>query len=233
MSSYTFDPHPVVSVAVDGLKERFPIRRIFCVGRNYEAHVREAGFDPAREPPFFFTKPTDAIIETGATIPYPQETKNYQYEIELVVAIGKGGRNIKAANALEHVYGYTIGIDFTRRDLQLVARDNGRPWDWGKSFDNSAGISPIKRASVVGHKDKGRIWLAVNGTVKQNQDLTDMIWKTPEIIEFCSRAMELKAGDLIYTGTPAGISPIVPGDKITGEIEGLADIAFTVGPALP
>jgi fumarylpyruvate hydrolase len=229
MTAYVFAPPAVTSVAVEGISERFPVRRIYCVGRNYAAHVREAGFDPDREPPFFFMKPTDAIIESGATVPYPPETKNFQYEIELVIAIGKGGKNIKAADALNHIYGYTIGIDYTKRDVQMALRDGGRPWEWGKSFDHSAAISPIKRVADIGHKDKGRIWLAVNGTIKQDQDLADMIWKTPEIIEYCSKAQELFPGDLIYTGTPAGISPINIGDVVTGEIEGLAKIEQTIG----
>lgn len=229
MTSYVLPPPPVASVAVAGSSERFPVRRIFCVGRNYEAHAREMGKDPTREAPFFFMKPADAIMENGATVPYPPETKNLHYEIELVLAIGKGGRDIPEDKALEHIWGYGVGIDLTRRDLQNAAKDAGRPWEWGKAFDHSAPIAPIHPAAKVGHPSKGRIWLAVNGKVKQDQDISDLIWSIPEIIAICSRSMALAPGDLIMTGTPSGVGAIVAGDKVTGGVEGLGEIAITMG----
>lgn len=229
MTSYVISPPSVASVAVAGSAERFPVRRIFCVGRNYEAHAREMGKDPTREAPFFFMKPADAIMDNGSTVPYPPETKNLHYEIELVLAIGKGGRDIPEDKALEHIWGYGVGIDLTRRDLQNAAKDAGRPWEWGKAFDHSAPIAPIHPASKVGHLSKGRIWLAVNGKVKQDQDIADLIWSVPEIIAICSRSMALAPGDLIMTGTPAGVGAIVAGDKVTGGVEGLGEIAITMG----
>jgi fumarylpyruvate hydrolase len=222
------EPPPTPSVAVDGADARFPVRRIFCVGRNYEAHAREMGKDPTRDPPFFFMKPADAAVDAPAVIAYPPETKNFHYEIELVVAIGKGGSAIAAENALDHVWGYGVGIDLTRRDLQLAARDAGRPWCWGKAFDRSAPIAPLRPAARVGHPARGRIWLAVNGQVKQDQDIADLIWNVPEIVAIISRSMALAPGDLIMTGTPAGVGPIVAGDKVTGGIDGLGEIAITI-----
>lgn len=227
MSDYVIVPPPVASVAVAGSTQRFPVRRVFCVGRNYEAHAREMGKDPTREKPFFFMKPADAVVESGAIIPYPPQTSNLQYEIELVVAIGTGGFAIPEAEALDHVWGYGVGIDLTRRDLQNAAKDMGRPWEWGKAFDRSAPMAPLHPASEVGHPTKGRIWLAANGTVKQDQDIGDLIWSIPEIIAFASNSMRLEAGDLIMTGTPAGVGPIVPGDVLTGGVEGLTDISVT------
>jgi fumarylpyruvate hydrolase len=228
--SFVFPPPPVASVAINGADSRFPVRRIFCVGRNYEAHAREMGKDPSREPPFFFLKPADAVVDDGAAIPYPPETQNFQHEIELVIAIGEGGVDIPEAKALDHVFGYAVGIDLTRRDLQLKARDQGRPWDWGKGFDQSAPIAPIRPASAVGHPSKGRIWLSVNDIVKQDQDIADLIWSVPEIISIASRSMRLMPGDLIMTGTPAGVSPIVVGDVVRGGIDGLGEIGMTVSP---
>ena len=228
MTGYVIEPPPTPSVAVDGADARFPVRRIFCVGRNYEAHAREMGKDPTRDPPFFFMKPADAAVDAPAVIAYPPETKNFHYEIELVVAIGKGGSAIAAENALDHVWGYGVGIDLTRRDLQLAARDAGRPWCWGKAFDRSAPIAPLRPAARVGHPARGRIWLAVNGQVKQDQDIADLIWNVPEIVAIISRSMALAPGDLIMTGTPAGVGPIVAGDKVTGGIDGLGEIAITI-----
>lgn len=232
MTSYVFPPRPPSTLAVDGSTARFPVRRIFCVGRNYEAHAREMGRDPTREPPFFFTKPADAVIDNGAVIPYPPETKNFHYEIELVIAIAQGGFNIAEPDALHHVYGYAVGIDLTRRDLQMQAREMGRPWDWGKSFDMSAPIAPIRPVSQVGHPSKGRIWLSVNDAVKQDADIADLIWSVPEIISICSRSMRLEAGDIIMTGTPAGVGAIVTGDKVSGGIDGIGTIDITIGPSL-
>jgi len=222
--NYVLTPPAQPWVAVNGKDAVFPVRRIFCVGRNYAAHAREMGKDPDREPPFFFTKPADAVVENGAKIPYPRLTENLHYEIELVVAIGKDGVDVAEGNALDLVYGYAVGIDLTRRDLQFKARDAGRPWDWGKAFDRSAPCAPIHRVGDCGQIDRGRIWLAVNGETKQNADVNELIWSVPEIVSICSHAQELKAGDLIYTGTPAGVGPIVKGDTVTGGVEGLTDI---------
>jgi fumarylpyruvate hydrolase len=228
MPEFAFTPPGISSVAIAGESERFPVRRIFCVGRNYAAHAREMGRDPDREPPFFFTKPADTVVDSGAVIPYPPQTNNFHYEIELVVGIGKGGVQIPTAKALDHVWGYGVGIDLTRRDLQLDARDKGRPWDWGKAFDLSAPCAPLRRASNIGHPSSGRIWLVVNGVVKQNADLKDLIWSVPDIVAILSQSMTLQPGDLIMTGTPAGVGAIVPGDIVTGGIEGLGDIDITI-----
>ena len=216
------------SVAVAGSAQRFPVRRIFCVGRNYAAHAREMGKDPDREPPFVFTKPADAVVDDKARIPYPPETENLHYEIELVLAVGAGGVNIAQGSVREHLWGATIGIDLTRRDLQLAARDKGRPWDWGKAFDQSAPCAPLVPIADVGPLDTGRIWLAVNGETKQDADLGELIWSMPEIISIVSHSMRLEPGDLIYTGTPAGVGPIVAGDHVTGGIDGLAQIAIDI-----
>src|SRR3954465_10159104 len=187
MTNYVLPPPPVPSVAVSGTAARFPVRRIICVGRNYPAHAREMGRDPDREPPFFFLKPADTVVDDGATVPYPPETENFHYEIELIVAIGTAGTNIPAERALDHVFGYGVGIDLTRRDLQLAAREQGRPWDWGKGFDLSAPIAPLHPVSQVGHMAKGRLWLAVNGAVKQDSDISKLIWGVPEIIACISQ----------------------------------------------
>lgn len=218
------------SVAVSGSKDRFPVRRIFCVGRNYAAHAREMGKDPDREPPFFFTKPADAVVDSGDVIPYPRQTENFHYEAELVVAIGKGGHDIPESAALSYVWGYAIGNDLTRRDLQLAARDKGRPWDFGKSFDRSAVIGPVHQVAKVGHPDKGAITLAVNGQLKQKGDLSELIWSVPEIISFLSHSIALAPGDLIMTGTPAGVGPLVAGDSCVVSIEGLGEIVSQIGP---
>ena len=226
--NFVFAPPAPSSIAIEGTSDRFPIRRIICVGRNYEAHAREMGRDPTREAPFFFTKPADTVMENGSTIPYPPETKNYHYEMELVVVIGKDGHNIPVASSLDYVWGYAAGLDMTRRDLQLLAREQGRPWDWGKGFDQSAPIAPIVPASKIGHTAKGRIWLSVNGTIKQDADIADLIWNVPEIVSICSHSIKLKAGDVIMTGTPAGVGAVVPGDKIEGGIDGVGTINITI-----
>ncbi|AWC23610.1 Fumarylpyruvate hydrolase [Aminobacter sp. MSH1] len=231
MATFVFAPSAPASVAISGSSERFPVRRIFCVGRNYAAHAREMGNDPDREPPFFFGKPADAVVDSGVTIPYPPLTNDLHHEIELVVAVGRGGSDIDAAEALGHVWGYGIGIDFTRRDLQDTAKKLGRPWDWAKGFDRSAPCGPLIRASEIGHPAKGRIWLAVNGETRQQGDLADMIWLVPEIVAICSQSMELKAGDLIFTGTPAGVGAVGPGDRITGGVDGVGQIAISIGAA--
>jgi fumarylpyruvate hydrolase len=229
MTSYVFEPAAIPTVAVAGETARFPVRRIFCVGRNYAAHAREMGKDPEREPPFFFTKPADTVMDDGATVPYPPETKDFHYEIELVVAIGRDGFAVNRNEALDLVFGYAVGIDLTRRDLQLEARDKGRPWDWGKAFDYSAPIAPLHPIKRSGHLTKGRIWLAVNDVVKQDADLAELIWPVADIISIASQSMLLKAGDLIMTGTPAGVGPIGTGDTVKGGIEGLGTIMVKIG----
>jgi fumarylpyruvate hydrolase len=225
--SYVFPPPAQPSVEVKGRSERFPVHRIYCVGRNYAAHAREMGFDPDREPPFFFTKPADAIVPNNATLPYPSRTNNLHHEIELVVAIGKGGKNIAVDAALGHVYGYAVGNDLTRRDLQFAARDKGRPWDTGKAFDRSAVITAI-RPATEGHIEKGRIWLKVNGETKQQSDVTHLIWNVREVIAELSTLFELAPGDLIYTGTPEGVGAIKSGDRLEGGIDGLDTLVTTI-----
>ncbi len=225
---YVISPPKQPWVAVHGEEAGFPVRRIFCVGRNYAAHAREMGKDPEREAPFFFTKPADAVVENGAKILYPKLTENFHYEIELVIAIGKEGSDVAEGEALDLVYGYAVGIDLTRRDLQLAARDKGRPWDWGKAFDNSAPCTSIHKTEECGHIGSGQIWLAVNGETKQDADISDLIWSVPEIISICSKAQFLKPGDLIFTGTPAGVGPIVKGDYVTGGVAGVAEINIEI-----
>lgn len=230
MTDFVLPPPPTPSVAVAGSPKRFPVRRIFCVGRNYAAHAREMGRDPDREPPFFFSKPADSVVDDGATIPYPPETNNLQHEGEMVVAIGKGGADISEASALGHVWGYGIGNELTRRDLQLAARELGRPWDWGKAFDRSSVVGPIHPVAAVGHPVKGAVRVTVNGALKQQGDLADMIWSVPEMIALLSRSMRLEAGDLIYSGTPAGVGPLVPGDVCVVEVDGLGRLETRIGP---
>jgi fumarylpyruvate hydrolase len=208
----------------------FPVRRVFCVGRNYAAHAREMGRDPDREPPFFFTKWAETIVPSGSTIAYPSETSDFHYEAELVVAVGKGGRNIPVESALDHVYGYATGLDMTRRDLQLTARAQGRPWDTGKNVEQSSPLGPIHPVAEVGHLEKGAIRLTVNGDVKQNADLTDLIWPVADVIAFLSTLYRIEPGDLIYTGTPAGVGAVVEGDVILVTIEGLEPTQVTIGP---
>ncbi|MCW2235493.1 fumarylacetoacetate hydrolase family protein [Azospirillum canadense] len=207
----------------------FPVRRIYCVGRNYAAHAREMGADPDREPPFFFMKPADAIVPDGSTIPYPPKTANLHHEIELVAAIGTGGRDIPVESALEHVYGYAVGLDMTRRDLQNAAKKEGKPWDMGKGFDQSAPCGPIRRAADIGHPDKGAVTLSVNGAERQRGDLSDLIWSVAETISYLSGLVELQPGDLIYTGTPEGVGAVVSGDKLEGAVEGVGTITITIG----
>ena len=204
------------------------MHRIYCVGRNYAAHAREMGHDPDRMVPVFFMKPADAIVHSGATIPYPSRTKNFQHEIELVVAIGESGRDIVAADALDHVFGYAVGIDLTRRDLQLAAKEDRSTWDTAKGFDNSAPISPLHRAADIGHPDSGQIWLSVNDVIRQKADLNELIWSVPEAIAELSTFFQLTPGDLIFTGTPAGVGPIEAGDTITGGIEGIDEIEIII-----
>jgi fumarylpyruvate hydrolase len=204
------------------------VHRIYCVGRNYEAHAREMGHDPERTAPVFFMKPADAIVHSGATIPYPSRTANFQHEIELVVAIGESGRDIVVADALDHVFGYGVGLDLTRRDLQLAAKESRATWDTAKGFDRSAPISALHRAADIGHPAAGRIWLSVNDIIRQNADLNELIWSVPEAIAELSTFFALVPGDLIFTGTPAGVGRIEAGDRITGGIDGIDDLAITI-----
>ncbi len=230
---YIIPPPMQASVEVRGSDERFPVRRVYCVGRNYEAHAREMGKDPSREPPFIFQKPADSVVASGSVLDYPPQTANLHHEIELVVAIGRRGRNIAVGDAPAHIMGYAVGIDLTRRDLQLAARDAGRPWEWGKSFDMSAPCSALATVAEVGHRSRGRIWLSVNGVLRQDADISDLIWSVPEIIAFISASMLLEPGDLIFTGTPAGVGPLVPGDVVAGGVEGVGEIGIAIGPARP
>ena len=225
--SYVIAAPTPPSVEVRGTRDRFPVRRIFCVGRNYAAHAREMGNDD-REPPFFFTKPADAVVPSGSSVPYALRTENFHHEAELVVALGGGGTNVSVANANSLVYGYAIGIDLTRRDLQADSRDHGRPWDTSKGFDRSAPIGAIRPVSAGGLIESARIWLSVNGKIRQDANVSDMTWKVPEIIAELSTLFEIGAGDLIYTGTPAGVGPLVRGDSVEAGIDGLDPLSIRI-----
>ena len=229
--SYVFTPAPAASVPVVGTADRFPVRRIYCVGRNYEEHAKEMGFT-GREAPFFFLKPADAIVvvnagETG-NLPYPSLTKNFHHEIELVVAIGTGGKNITAADAHKHIYGYAIGLDMTRRDLQNEMKKQGRPWCIGKAFDSSAPIGPITPIAQAGDVNNAEISLQVNGADRQRSSVSKLIWNIAETIEHLSAAWELQPGDLIYSGTPEGVSAVVSGDTLVGAVAGLGELKVKV-----
>jgi fumarylpyruvate hydrolase len=217
----------VTTVPVIG-GDPFPVRRIYCVGRNYAAHAREMGHDPSREAPFFFMKPADAIVPTDSTIPYPAQTEDYQFEIELVVALDKGGVNVPAEKALDLVYGYAVGLDMTKRDMQSVAKKMSRPWDLSKGFDQSAPCAPISKASDVGHPDKGAIWLKVDGNSRQKGDLSDLIWNVSETIAYLSNFVELAPGDLIFTGTPEGVGPVKKGETMEGHVDGLQNLIVRI-----
>jgi len=241
--TYVFTPPAAVSVPVRDSHLRFPVHRIYCVGRNYAAHAREMGTDPNREPPFFFCKPADAVwpLPTAAgndgasqsvALPYATATRNLHHEIELVVAIGTGGKDIPVDQAAKHIWGYGVGLDMTRRDLQTKLKDKGQPWEIGKAFDRSAPISALIPANECNHPQSGRIWLAINGHNKQDGDISDMTWSAAEIIQHLSSYFELQPGDLIFTGTPAGVGPVESGDVITAGIDGIADIELTITPPL-
>ncbi len=232
MAEYVFVPPAIPSVEIAGSRQRFPVHRIYCVGRNYADHVREMG-NELEEPPIFFSKPADAIVANGAAVPVPPRTDNFHYEVELVVAIGSSGRNIASAHALDHVFGYAVGNDLTRRDMQSAAKKKGQPWDTAKGFDASAPIGAIRPVSL-GHIERGSIRLMVNGETRQQSDVSEMIWGVPDIIAELSTLFELRAGDLIYTGTPAGVGPLHPGDRIECRIEGLEPLTNTIsGPVTP
>ena len=229
--NYTFTPPATISVPVVGKAERFPVHRIYCVGRNYEEHAKEMGFT-GREPPFFFLKPNDSLVlvnpgETGS-MPYPPLTKNLHHEIELVVAIGKGGKNIKAADAFSHIYGYAVGLDMTRRDLQGEMKKQGRPWCIGKAFDHSAPMGPITPAAQAGDVENAELYVQVNGADRQRSNVNKLIWNIAETIEHLSAAWELQAGDLIFTGTPEGVAAVVSGDTMVGAVAGLGELKVKV-----
>lgn len=221
MSEFVIAAPATPSVAVSASSSRFPVRRVFCVGRNYASHAREMGSDPNREPPFFFTKPADAVVPASGAVPYPPSTDDLHHEIELVVALGAGGANVDPASALDLVWGYGVGLDLTRRDLQAVAKDSGRPWDMAKGFDASAPISALHPVSEVGHPAEGRIWLEVNGALRQEGNLNELIWPIADVIAYLSRFVTLAPGDLIYSGTPSGVAALEPGDRVRGGVDGV------------
>ena len=229
--NYVISPPAPPSLPVAGSSKLFPVRRVWCVGRNYLEHIREMGNDE-REPPFFFAKPSDALVRDGTTIPYPSLTKDLHFEVELVVALKSGGRNIAVAKANDCIYGYGVGIDLTRRDLQIASRNIKQPWEIGKFFDNSAPCSALRPASEIGHPSKGKITLKVNGNLKQEGDLAQMIWNVPETISKLSEMVELAAGDVIFTGTPSGVGPVAEGEKMECEVEGVGRLTITIGSKL-
>lgn len=226
-TDYVFTP-AIPSLAIVDSAQRFPVRRVYCVGRNYAEHAIEMGHDPDREPPFFFTKHPDSLLPNGSDFPYPPGTESVHHEIEMVVAIGLGGRDIPVDQALEHVYGYAVGLDMTRRDLQAEAKKMGRPWAVAKGFDHAAPCSALVPAATIGHPDKGRIWLQINGATRQEGDLTSLIWSVPEVVAYLSRLFVLEPGDLIMTGTPAGVGAVQRGDKLSGGVQGVGTLEITV-----
>ncbi|HWC03708.1 MAG TPA: fumarylacetoacetate hydrolase family protein [Methylomirabilota bacterium] len=225
---YVIAAPPIPSLAVEGARGRFPVHRIYCVGRNYAEHAREMGHDPDREPPFFFMKPADAIVTDGRDFAYPSGSADVHHELELVVALTSGGARIPADRALDHVYGYAVGLDMTRRDLQAEAKKMGRPWDTGKAFDGSAPCGPIRRAAEIGHPMAGAVVLEVNGAARQRGDLGQLIWKIPEMIAYLSTLFTLAPGDLIFTGTPSGVGPVERGDVLKGTVEGVGALTVRV-----
>jgi fumarylpyruvate hydrolase len=227
-ATFAVEPAPQPVLPVEGSDLLFPVRRVYCVGRNFAAHAIEMGSDPNREPPFFFQKNPNNLL-VGRDFPYPVASNDVHHEIEMVVAIAKGGKDIPVAKALEHVFGYAVGLDMTRRDIQGEAKKHGRPWDMAKGFDHSAPCAPIHRATTIGHPSKGAIWLKVNGELRQKGDLSDMIWSVAETISYLSGLMELVPGDLIYTGTPEGVGPTGKGDQLFGHIDGIGDLSITIG----
>ena len=228
MTTYALTPPATPSVAVAGETARFAVRRVFCVGRNYAEHAREMGGDPKREPPFFFMKPATALLADGAVLPYPSRTRDLHHEVELVVALASGGRDIAPAAARRHIYGYAVGNDLTRRDLQAAAKKAGRPWDVAKGFDHSAGIGEIIPVAQAGHPRRGPIWLTVNGADRQRGDIADMIWSVEDVLAELSTLFELGSGDLVYTGTPAGVGPVAVGDVVIAGIDGVGTLTNTI-----
>lgn len=227
-SAYVIAPPSLPALPVDARTDLFPVHRIYCVGRNFADHAIEMGHDPQREPPFFFQKNPDNLVPGGGAIAYPARTRDLHFEIELVVALKTGGENIPASQALDHVYGYGVGIDFTRRDLQGEAKKLGRPWEVGKAFEHSAPASALVPAERIGHPDAGRIWLAVNGAIRQDGNLNQMIWRVPDIIAELSTLFRLAPGDLIFTGTPAGVGAVSPGDVLEGGVDGVSTLRVTI-----
>jgi len=227
-TTYVIDAPKQVSVPVEGTDARFPVHRIYCVGRNYAAHTIEMGGDPDREAPFFFQKNPDNLVVDGADFPYPARSKNVHFEIEMVVALSKGGKDIPLDQAMSHVFGYAVGLDMTRRDLQDECKKAGRPWEIGKAFEHSAPMTAIVPASKIGHPENGAVWLKVNGEVRQQGDLNHMIWKVPEMISYLSGLFELQPGDLIMSGTPSGVGPVVKGDVMEGFVEGVGTLKTKV-----
>ena len=221
----------ITTIEVDGSDAVFPVARVYCIGRNYADHAIEMGHDPNREPPFFFMKPADAVVPTGSRLSFPRQTDDLHHEIELVVALGEGGRDIAVDDALEHVFGYAVGLDMTRRDLQAVAKKAGRPWDMAKGFDQSAPTGQIRVVEDIGHPTKGAIWLRINGQPRQEGDLDQQIWKVPETISYLSTLVALRPGDLVMTGTPAGVGAVQPGDRLSGHVDGVGDLTVTYRPA--
>jgi fumarylpyruvate hydrolase len=232
--SYVIPPWELPSLPIAGSSQRFPVRHIYCVGRNYAEHAKEMGGDAEKEPPFFFTKPADALVPVVepdvGEVHYPLATKNYQHELELVAAIGSAGARLAPGEANAIIYGYAIGLDMTRRDLQIEMREKKRPWDLGKSFAEAAPIGPLHPVAEVGHPTRGRIALDVNGETRQKGDLTDMIWDIPHVLHFLSQYYELMPGDLVFTGTPAGVGAVVPGDLLVGRVEGLGRLSVRIAP---
>ncbi|ALV27945.1 MAG: fumarylacetoacetate hydrolase family protein [Polymorphum sp.] len=227
MTSFVIDVPKIPALPVAGADALFPVRRVYCIGRNYAAHAVEMGHDPSKEPPFFFQKNPDNLDASG-TFPYPGKTADVHHEVELAVVLKSGGSGITVADALSHVYGYAVALDMTRRDLQAVAKDMGRPWDTAKAFEHSAPIGPVVPASVCGHPQAGAITLSVNGTLRQSGDLNQMIWKIPEMIAYLSDYFTLAAGDVILTGTPSGVGPVVRGDRLEARVEGFAPLTVDV-----
>lgn len=225
--NYVFEPESIPSIPVADTEQEFAVHRVYCVGKNYVAHVQEMGSDPQRDPPCFFMKPADAVI-TANKVPYPSGTKNYHYETELVLAIGRQGRNVSVEDAAGYIYGYAIGFDMTRRDLQMASGGLGHPWDTGKGFDYSAPVSKIIKAADIGHVDSGRISLRVNGEIRQDADISQLIWKCDEIVSQLSRLYMIKPGDLVFTGTPAGVGPVLPGDRLVATIDKLGELAIEI-----
>lgn len=225
---YAFPPQPQPALPIRGSDALFPVHRIYCVGRNFADHAIEMGHDPNREPPFFFQKNPDNLVVEGGEFPYPDASKDVHHELEMVVALGEGGRDIPVARALDHVFGYGVGLDMTRRDLQGEAKKLGRPWEVGKAFEHSAPCSALVPAKEIGHPDKGRVWLEINGKVRQDGDLAQLIWKVPEMISYLSGLFTLRPGDLIFSGTPAGVGAVNRGDRLVGGVDGVGELSVTV-----